>query len=59
MNNQMIGKCKHCGQDYCMECSEHEHWEEFCSESCYDQYETEENLINGDTDDINHEEIPY
>lgn len=47
MNNKMIGECKHCSQYYCMECSEHEHWEEFCSESCDNQYQTEENLTDG------------
>ena len=38
MNNQMIGNCRNCGQDYCQECSEHTHWQEFCSERCYEEY---------------------
>lgn len=38
MNNQMIGECKCCGRNYCMECSGHTHWEEFCNEKCYDEY---------------------
>lgn len=46
MSNQMIGKCKYCKQDYCMECSEHEHWEEFCSYGCYDDYQSESKINN-------------
>ena len=41
MNNQMIGKCKSCGQDYCMECSDFEGWEDFCSPLCRDEFRTE------------------
>ena len=25
MLNKMLGRCKTCGQDYCQECSDHEH----------------------------------
>lgn len=46
MNNQMIGKCKYCNQDYCMECSKHKHWQEFCSEDCYDEYIAEPRMGN-------------
>lgn len=41
MNNRMRGECTNCKQMYCMECSEHEHWQEFCSERCYDEYVSE------------------
>ena len=41
MSNQMIGKCKYCDQNYCIECSTHQHWKEFCSEGCYDKYQDE------------------
>ena len=43
MNNKLIGKCKNCDQWYCMECSENEHWEEFCSGNCEREYEKQEN----------------
>lgn len=39
----MIGKCKYCGDSYCMECSKHKHWKEFCSDDCYDEYTGNEN----------------
>ncbi len=38
MNNRMIGECKYCGQDYCMECSKHTHWEDCCCEDCHNEY---------------------
>ena len=37
-NNQMIGKCKNCGQDYCQECSINKNWQEFCSDICEKEY---------------------
>lgn len=41
MMNSRIAICKYCEQDYCMECSEHEKWEEFCSDDCYNDYQGE------------------
>lgn len=38
MNNKLIGECRNCQQMYCMECTEHDHWEGFCSDNCYDEY---------------------
>lgn len=35
-NNKLIGKCKNCDQDYCMECSNHIGWDLFCSDACRD-----------------------
>ena len=42
MNNQMIGKCELCRQDYCQECSDFEGWEEFCSKLCRDEFRADE-----------------
>lgn len=33
-NNQMIGTCKSCDQQYCQECSDNENWQSFCSKHC-------------------------
>lgn len=47
MSNRMIGKCKYRDQDYCMECSEHKHWEEFCNEcfkGYYNEYQDKESF---------------
>ena len=46
MNNQMISNCRYCTQNYCMECSEHAHWEEFCSEDCFDKFRVQ--CLDGD-----------
>ena len=29
-----------------MECSKHKHWQEFCSEDCYDEYIAEPRMGN-------------
>jgi hypothetical protein len=42
-NNQMIGKCVNCGQDYCQECSDHKDWELYCSTKCKEEYEASKN----------------
>jgi len=42
VNNQMIGKCKMCSQDYCQECSDFEGWEDFCSTQCRDEFKVDE-----------------
>lgn len=52
MNNQMIRKCKYCGQDYCMECSKHEHWQEFCTDSCHDEWQSKNKALHTDTSSI-------
>lgn len=38
-NNRAVENCKLCNSAYCMECSDHEGWEEFCSDSCAKEYE--------------------
>jgi len=42
MGNKTIGRCKLCDQDYCMECSTHEEWKEFCSDSCAKEFKEQE-----------------
>ena len=36
INAKLINVCKNCGENYCMECSETDDWENFCSEKCKD-----------------------
>jgi hypothetical protein len=38
MSNKMIGECKNCGDKYCMECTECDEWQEFCSDECKNEY---------------------
>ncbi len=40
MNSQMIGSCKNCEQDYCQECTNAEHWQDFCSKQCEKEFVT-------------------
>ena len=44
MSNKMIGICANCGQYYCMECSTHENFENFCSDQC--EKDQSEELLN-------------
>lgn len=38
-HNKLIELCGNCKQDYCQECTKHEHWENYCSEACYNEFE--------------------
>ncbi|MGA2433945.1 MAG: hypothetical protein ABSG25_01530 [Bryobacteraceae bacterium] len=38
MSNKMIGTCKYCDENYCMECSTNKNWKEFCSDECEREY---------------------
>lgn len=44
-NNKKIAKCKRCGDWYCMECSEHYAWKEFCSHECMEENDKEEKIL--------------
>jgi hypothetical protein len=39
--NKRIAKCKQCGDWYCMECSNHYAWTEFCSHECMEENDRE------------------
>jgi hypothetical protein len=41
-DNKMIGKCKQCKEDYCMNCATNEKWLVFCSIECEIEWEAEE-----------------
>jgi hypothetical protein len=47
MSNSNIYDCKNCGIYYCIECSDHEHWEEFCCEECYEEYCKDNDIESG------------
>jgi hypothetical protein len=38
MSNKMIHKCKNCEEDYCMECTQCDEWQDFCSTECKDEF---------------------
>lgn len=37
-NSKMIGTCLNCDQHYCMECSDAESYDQFCSQHCEEEY---------------------
>ncbi len=36
-NNKKLAKCKECSDWYCMECSTHYAWKDFCSHECMEE----------------------
>jgi hypothetical protein len=47
--NKRVAKCKQCGDWYCMECSKHYAWEDFCSHECMEENDRgeEKTLLKG------------
>lgn len=43
-DNKKVAQCKQCGDWYCMECSNHYSWTEFCSHGCMEKHDREEEI---------------
>lgn len=41
MSNDTVGKCIWCEKNYCMYCSKHKEWQDYCSSACAKEAEND------------------